>query len=290
MEDSNIKKDEKKKFNYKLLIIIPVLMIIICSVYLVWSAGTNNIKLDIDLKGGTQLMVESSSPIDSAKMEGILSKYDANIRIARGVSTYSMIISFDSATNTTDVISTLKENGYDFKNYSEQTIGPVLGASFFNQAIIALLIAFALIAVAIFAVFKIPIVSLYAAACPAFDIIELLAISQMLGVKLSLVVFATLLMLIGESVSDDVMVASRVLKEGEFGITERFKGGFKTSLTSTMAMIVATAAMFMISVSSVISQIAFILFIGLMLDFMNTWLFNATLLRMYVEKKERVKQ
>ena len=102
---------------------------------------------------------------------------------------------------------------------------------------------------------------------------------------MSLAGFAALLMIVGYSVDDDVMVASRVLKRGDVDFDQRFKDGFKTSLTTTVATIVALVALFVLSLSAVITQIAIVLLIGLLFDFMNTWLFNAGLLRWYAEKK-----
>ena len=288
MEHKETHEKPKKQRNYKVLLIVPLLAFFICFAYLGWAITTDNLNLDVDLQGGTQLSIESDVSVDGAVIEGILDEYDASVRVARGVTAYSIIISFDSTTDTTEIINTLKENGYSSENYSEQTIGPVLSSSFFQQALIALLIAFVLMAVVIFFIFKVPILSFYASLCPAFDIVEVLAVSQLIGIDLSLAVFASLLMLIGYSVDDDVMIASRVLRGKEFDLTDRFSRSFKTSATTTSATLVATGALFVISSSSVITQIAAILFIGLLFDFMNTWLFNVTLLRWYSEKKENV--
>jgi len=270
--------------NYRKLIAIPIIVLALCSVMLLFQVE-KGLKLDIDLEGGTQITIDSPSSVSEQAIEDVLSDYDATVRIARGVSGYTVIIEFASDIDSNDVLDSLKDAGYDFKDYSVQTISPVLGESFFKQARIALILAFAFMAVVILFIFKSPVLSFYTSLCPAFDIIEALAVTQLLGIDLSLAGFAALLMIVGYSVDDDVMVASRVLKRSDVDFDQRFKDGFKTSLTTTVATIVALVTLFVLSLSSVITQIAIVLLIGLLFDFMNTWLFNAGLLRWHAEKK-----
>ncbi len=270
--------------NYKMMILIPVIIFLVCSAMLLYQVS-EGLKLDIDLKGGTQVAIESSTSVNTDTLEDILSQYDAVVRSAQGVTGYSILIEFDSSIDSNDVLDALEDNGYEFDNYSVQTISPVLGESFFRQANIALVLAFIFMAFVIFIVFRSFILSFYTSLCPAFDIVETLAVTQLFGIDLSLAGFAALLMIVGYSVDDDVMIASRVLKRGDINIDQRFKEGFKTSVTTTAATVVALVALFILSLSSVITQIALVLLIGLAFDFMNTWLFNVNLLRLHAKKK-----
>jgi preprotein translocase subunit SecF len=92
-------------------------------------------------------------------------------------------------------------------------------------------------------------------------------------------------MIVGYSVDDDVIVASRVLKRSDISISDSIRSSFKTSTTTVLATMVALITLYIMSISSVITQIASFLLIGLVFDFMNTWLFDVTLLRWYAEKK-----
>lgn len=270
--------------NIQKLIIIPIIVIVLCSALLLYQSQ-QGLKLDIDLKGGTQITFDSSQAVDVNALQETLSDYDVNVRMAHGITGYSIILEFSSDIDSNDIIDAMESSGYDFQNYSVQTISPVLGESFFKQAKIALILAFAFMAVVILFIFKAPMLSLYTSMCPAFDIIETLAVTQLLGIDLSLASFAALLMIVGYSVDDDVMIASRVLKRGDVSMEQRFKGGFKTSITTTVATIAALITLFMLSLSSVITQIAVVLLIGLIFDFINTWLLNVNLLRFYIKKK-----
>ena len=272
--------------NYKLLIVVPLIVLAISLAYLLLQVTTTGLSLDVDLKGGTLITAETMSSVNENNIEDALISYEADVRIASGITGNSVFIEFDSSIDPQEVISTLQNNGYNFDDYSIQTVGPSLGAASFQQAIIVLIFAFAFMAGTILFIFKIPLVSFYIALCPAFDIIETLAISQLIGIKLSLASFAALLMIIGYSVDDDVMIATRILRSTD-DLKGRLKDSFKTSFTTTAATLVALTALYAISLSTVITQIASILLIGLIVDLQNTWLFDTTLLRWHTERKSK---
>ena len=269
--------------NYKKLIIIPIVLLALSLAYLFWIIFTTGLNLDIDLKGGTQIVAESSISIDEQKLEDILRLYDASVRTAKSITGYSVFIEFDASIEPNDVLKTLKGSNYIFENYSVQTIGPTLGAAFFEQAIIALVFAFLFMAGVVFIIFRKPVISFRVIISAFADIVETLVFSQIIGIKLSLATFAALLLLIGYSVDDDVLLTARTTR-GTGEISERMKRARKTAFTTVGATGVALTALFIITSSSVIIQIASILLIGLIFDLINTWLLNAPILRWYMEK------
>lgn len=272
--------------NYKISLVVPIAILAICSSYLLWQLTTTGLNLDIDLKGGTQIIAESEIILDEKEIMNVLEEYDANARTASGLTGYSVFIEFDASIDPDDILKALTESGYEFEDYSVQTVGPSLGAASLQQAFIVLVVAFVFMALTILFIFKTPIISFYITLAPVFDIVETLAISQLIGIKLSLASFAALLMIIGYSVDDDVMITTRLLK-GSGDMKEKLKGSYKTSFTTTAATMVALIALYTMSLSSVITQIASILLIGLLLDLQNTWLFATPLLRWHLERKEK---
>ncbi len=281
---------QKAKFslpevNYKLLMLIPIVMMIVAASYVVWLSVGPGLALDIDFKGGTQITADTKIAPDAAAIEGALKSYEATVRTARGITGWTVIIELPADADTDAVMSTLKSSGWDFSNVASQTIGPTLGASFFQQAQIALIVAFIFMAITIFIVFRIPMPSFYVVLCAFGDIVTALAASQFLGVKLSLATFAALLMLVGYSVDTDVLLTSRVLKTPEGTFKTKSRGAMRTGLTMTGSALAALLALYMISSSSVITQIASVLLLGLVADIPYTWLMNTGLLRWYVERK-----
>jgi len=274
--------------NYKKMALIPIALLIMCTIYLIFIIQTNQLALDIDFKGGTQIIADYDKQINEAEVENILSKYNTNIRTSKGVTTYTVFIEFDASINAEDILKTLKENGYEFEDYSIQTTGSALGSEFFQQAGIVLLISFIFMSITIFFIFKVPLPSFFMVLVVISDLIETLAFTQILGFKLSLATFASLLLLIGYSVDDNILMASRMLKitgKNQKTYDSVIKRSFKTGITMVGTAIVALFALFIISTSVVIDQIASTLIIGLLIDLLNSWIMNAGLMVWFVERK-----
>ncbi|MEM5804301.1 MAG: preprotein translocase subunit SecF [Candidatus Aenigmatarchaeota archaeon] len=268
---------------YKKLLFVPLVLLIISVACFTFLKG--EFSLDIDFKGGTQLSLESSKPVDAASIRAAISQYEPAVRVARGLSSYTVIIDVDSSVNSSAVLDDLQKAGYRFDSESSQTIGASLGKSFFSQAQLAFAFAFAFMALVVFIVFRQPLPSLYMVMCAALDITEALLVSQILGINLSLATFAALLLLIGYSVDSDILLTSRVLKTSEGEPKERVRGAFRTCMTMSMAAIGAVAVLYFATSSMVLQQISAVILIGLLFDIPNTWLFNAPLLLWWVERK-----
>jgi len=272
--------------NYKKMIVLPIALLVVSAIYLMFLIETNNLVLDIDFKGGTQILAESERQINEAELENVLKEYEVGVRTARGITTYTVFIEFDASIKPENVLSTLKQSGYEFKDYSIQTIGPSLGTSFFQQASFALMFSFIFMAFTIFFIFKNPLPSFYLVLTVIADLTETLVFSQIFGLELSLASFAALLLLIGYSVDDNILLTTRVLKTTEGGtIDEKVRTSFKTGITMVGTALVALLALFIISASIVIDQIASVLVIGLLVDLFNSWILNVGLLQWYIERK-----
>ncbi|MBR9682498.1 MAG: protein translocase subunit SecF [Candidatus Aenigmarchaeota archaeon] len=270
----------------KKLIIIPIMMLLVALI-LFYGMSSEGLKLDVDLAGGTQLVIDSERSINGDSLESTLNDFGASVTTSRGLSGNSIIIKYKSDVNTTKVLDVMKESGYSFDSYSIQTVGPSLGASFFTQAQTALLFAFIFMAIAIFVIFKKFMPSFYVVLCAFANLVEAVVISQFLGIELSLATFAALLLTLGYSVDTDILLTARVLKEKEGNVEDRFKGAFKTGITMTGTTLAALLVLYFATNSVVITQIASVLLIALVLDVINTWLLNANLLRWYMERSKK---
>jgi preprotein translocase subunit SecF len=276
--------------NYKQEMMLPIILLAVSLVILTFQLTTTGLKLDIDLKGGTQIIGELPISVSEADLNRVLAPYSASIRTSTSIAgVHSVFIGVDSSVNTTEVINTLAKNNYEMTSYSVQSVGTALGSSFFQQAVFVLAFAFLFMGITVFIVFKIPLPSFYVVLCGFADIVETLMVSQLVGIQLSLATFTALLLLLGYSVDTDILLTTRVFKTEGGDVTAKVKGAMKTGITMVGATIAALIAMFVISTSPVITQIASILLIGLVLDIANTWLLNAPLLRLYMERKANVK-
>lgn len=275
-------------FNYKLLVIVPVLLLIFAVAVLAnnYSQTGEWFTRDIDLKSGTVITVNAVS-VDTNYLESELSSKfgSVSVREFRGFTGTGISVEIDSEVNSTLVLEEMKALGINTKTSSIETISPALGESFWFQAQIGIMLAFLIMGIIVFVLFRTFVPSMAVILSAASDIIVTLAMMQVFGIKLSLAGLAAILMLIGYSVDTDILLTSRLLKTKGKSLTNKIKSAFRTGITMTGTSIAALAAIYLSSISPVIGQIAMILLIGLVTDIIMTWLQNAVILRWYCERK-----
>lgn len=288
--------------NYKFLLVLTVVVFLLSLGYIgyFYTQHHDFIKKDISLTGGTQITIFSNSAISIPDLNNYLSKkFDS----------YSVTEITDFATgkqkaveveippesgNATNLQSIL-ENFLNYKltdqNSSIQTTGSSLGQSFYTQLQIALAIAFVLMTIVVFIIFRTPVPS-GAVVLSAFgDIIMTLAVVDFLGIKVSSAGITALLMLIGYSVDTDILLTTRLLKS-QRSHNEQIFSAFKTGITMTLTAIAAVTVALLVtqSFSEILKQIFIFLLIGLIFDIFNTWITNVLILKWYLEIKDRGKK
>jgi preprotein translocase subunit SecF len=83
-----------------------------------------------------------------------------------------------------------------------------------------------------------------------------------------------------------MLLTIRVLKRKDDGpLNERIYGAMKTGGLMTFTALASVSAVLIFSNSSVLLQIMLILFIGLCIDLITTWIQNVCMLRWYMIKK-----
>lgn len=119
------------------------------------------------------------------------------------------------------------------------------------------------------------------------DIIMPLAVVNYLGISISSAGIVAFLMLIGYSVDTDILLTARVLKRSDSPLNTRIYESFKTGTTMTLTAIATVVIALFItqSYSDVLKQMFTIISIGLFFDLINTWIANASILKLYCEKK-----
>lgn len=167
-------------------------------------------------------------------------------------------------------------------------IGASFGATLQEQAVIALAFSFILMAIVVFAIFRIFVPSLAVILSAFSDIVMASALMNLFGIPLSLATTAALLMLIGYSVDSDILLTNRVLKR-QGNLADKMQGAFTTGFIMTSTAIAAALAMWVVALVGqveIIFQIASVILLGLVADLFNTWVLNAGILRWYVEGRD----
>jgi len=173
------------------------------------------------------------------------------------------------------------------ENSSLEFTGSNLSENFYNQLRIAVIIAFILMSIVIFIIFKTFIPSIAVILSAFADIVMSLALVNFLGIKISAAGIVAFLMLIGYSVDSDILLTTNVIKRREHSLNNRILSAFKTGITMTLTSLSAVVVSLIIvsSLSNTLSQIFTILTIGLSFDLLNTWVTTVGILKLYARKK-----
>lgn len=312
MEQQNTEnKQQKKSFGqilfeiydkkYKLLLIVPFIMLILALAQIGYQIHTTGdfIKKDVSLKGGVTVTIPYGKSIDARQVEQQISEKfpnnDVAVRILRsagavvGVLVEADINGNDKAQvqNLLSAIGSSLALDLSKVDYGIEVIGSSLGASFFRESLIALLVAFLFMGLVVFIYFRTFIPSTAVVLAAFSDMVVALAVINILDIRIGTAGVAAFLMLIGYSVDTDILLTVRVLKRKEGTVMDRVVSSIKTGMTETITAIVAVTVAMLVTQSEVIRQIMLILLIGLIADIFNTWIQNVGLLRIYVERQVR---
>ena len=278
--------------NYKLMLIIPLIILIICIIYLgiFFSQHNDFILRDVSLSGGTTITINGDVP-DNFEQE-LKSKFsDINFRRLTDITTGKTMAFFVQSSASSEDLQQSIESLLGYKlteeNSSTEFSGPTLSQNFYKQLITALIISFILMSIVVFIIFKSFVPGIAVIFSAFSDIIMPLALIDFLGIKLSAAGIAAFLMLVGYSVDTDILLTTRALKKKEGTLNERIYGAFKTGITMTLTSLLAVIPVFFLitGLPDSFRQIFLIIALGLSADIINTWLTNASIIKLYCEKK-----
>jgi len=277
--------------NYKKLLIIPIVIFILSIAVISYKYSTTGdfVDKDISLKGGISITIPSKD-IDVSDMETYLSsefpESDISVRTLTKLGEKTGVTISTSDIDSNVLLNSLKTK-FGELDYNVEEMGSSLGKSFFKETFTAIIFAFLFMAIVVFFYFRQPIPSLAIVLSAFSNMVVTLAIINLIGVKLSTAGVAAFLMLIGYSVDTNILLSTRVLKKKGGEIIDRIVNGMKTGLTMTATTIAAISIAYIFSQSAALSQVMLILIIGLLMDVLNTWVQNAGILRLYLERRTK---
>lgn len=188
------------------------------------------------------------------------------------------------------------DNDFSFEkaNLKFGQTSSVLSRTFLQNSIIAFIAAFILMAIVVFVAFRTFIPSMAVILAASCDIVFAAGCMSIFGVELQSASMVALIMLIGYSVDTDILLTTRVLKTPKY-VDSTIDDSMKTGLTMTAAAIVVSVILLLVSNStnppvSALSTIAIVLFFGLIMDVMSTWLMNTGILKWYLERPNKPKK
>jgi preprotein translocase subunit SecF len=270
--------------NYKLLILIPLIITIIALLLITF----NGIDEGIELKGGSLANIKLNQPVSSPVLEKQL-KEKLNVNEVNIISNREKdaTIQISSEINSGKFKEALKGTGTVI---GYNAIGPVLSEEAMTQVYWAMLFAFLFMAITVFIIFREIVPSIAVIIAAASDIIISVGGMSIFNVSLSIASVGALLMLIGYSVDTDILLTTRVLKRKKGTVEERASEAMKTGLTMSIAAIASMVVLYLVTIflipeANTLSDIAAVLIIGLTADILTTWLMNLGFLKWYLEAK-----
>ncbi|MFA5797659.1 MAG: hypothetical protein WC916_06540 [Candidatus Woesearchaeota archaeon] len=156
---------------------------------------------------------------------------------------------------------------------------------FYAHSIITYSIAIILLIIMMVQYYRISVPSFAIILCAFSDVLFSLAIFNLSGMKLNIGGVAAFLMLVGYSIDTDILMSVRVLKRREGTVFDRIMGSMKTGMMMSISALIAVLSAYFLSSSDIIREIMFILAVGLFADIIFTWIQNAGILRMHLDKK-----
>ncbi len=270
------------KMNVRQMIIIPLAVFIIAALVLAVHFPT----LGIDLQGGVVVTAQGVDANPDALAKYISSEIGVQVRVEsfsglnqKGVRIYAPV-----GTDPTAIIKAMRTK-YPNAEYTHSEVQPTFGKIAQQQGIKAIIFAFLGMAVVVFLFFRNP-VSASAIVFSAFsDMTIALALMSLMGIQLTTATIAALLMLIGYTVDSNILLTTRLLRRKEDTVEDAYLSAVSTGFTMSTTTLGALVVLLAISTSQVIDSIATVLIFGLLADFMNTWIFNAGVLRWYILRK-----
>ncbi|MBS3097375.1 protein translocase subunit SecF [Candidatus Woesearchaeota archaeon] len=295
----NIKNFYDKQ--YKRLLIIPSLMLLLAIIAIGFQIAETGdfINKDVSLKGGVTLTIPLEKEVNILELQDYLSSQfkgeDISVRaLSRAGAQFGILVEAGiDGTKQLEIDSLISSISSSLQiklaedDYSIEIMGSSLGASFFKELLIALLIAFLLMGIIVFIYFRTIIPSLAVILAAFSDIVVTLAVINLLGMKVGTGGIAAFLMLIGYSVDTDILLTTRVLKRKEGTVMDKVISSIKTGVTMTLTAIVAVIVTLILTQSDVIKQIMMIILIGLLVDLVSTWIQNVGILRLYLEHQHK---
>lgn len=270
--------------SYKPLIAIPVIITVIALVLL----ATNGLTQGIDLRGGTNVVIDLHQDTSAQELQSIISNGIGNNQVeVTSIVNQKATVEIAGETDAVKLTNVLAGVG---TIESLQSVGALLSERALTQVYYAIAFAFLFMAITVFIVFRELVPSIAVILAAFSDIVIAMGGMSLFGIPLSVASVGAILMLIGYSVDTDILLTTRVLKRREGTINERAIDAMKTGFTMAAAAIASMVTLYLVVIffmpfAHTLSQIASVLIIGLVADVLATWLMNLGVLRLYMEAR-----
>ncbi len=282
-----IEKIDYSEYSNLQLLIPPGIIFILAIAILGISQLTMGIAVPMgfEFTGGVQVRVTTDSSINQIQEDFSGLETVPSPDNIRSISDGYIVVFSPLSNSQRERLTQFATSNYN--DVSIDSISAAYGQSLLQQGVWAVIFAFILMAIAVFAFFRTFIPSIAVVASAFGDMIFPLGSMSLIGIDLSLATIPALLLLIGYSIDSDILLTRTVLKGRKSEFYQNVKDAMRTGITMTLTSMAALAVMAIVShlfSVFILRDIGLILFLGLFTDLINTYSMNVALLRWHIKE------
>ena len=284
-----------KNLSPKQMIIIPLIIGAVFGSFVIYHSIQHDsfVPLGMEFSGGTQIEINEiknmpTDPKERARIEKAIAKeFGTKIEIAVRENTVRINTTIDNLDRAQEIENFLKDTeGITGKYNTPQFVGSQLTSLYREQAELAGIFAAIAISIIVFIAFRNLNTVGGILAVLGLDLVGIFGAMAILNIPLTLASMGGILLIIGYGIDDNVLLYSRVLKQVGGDVTEKAIGAMKTGLTMAITSGSALLALYIVTETPALQQIASIIIIGIILDALNTWFFNTGNILRNAKKKK----
>ncbi|MCS7093673.1 MAG: hypothetical protein RMJ18_00590 [Candidatus Aenigmarchaeota archaeon] len=244
---------------------------------------------DLDLKGGTSISFLTEKEVSIQNVSLILGEFGEKtlISISKTEKEYSVKITLPSEIPYENVTEIIKKSDLDPKDISVQFIGPELGTAFFSQVVYLLSIAYVLVFIGNFFIYRRISVATTILLSSFANIIYIFGMTTLLNIPITFAGFTSILLVIAYTIDSNILLSTKLLGSKIEEFYEQYKKTLITGVTISSSLILSMIIVLIFSDSPFLNNIAQVLLIGFAVDLINTYLLNAGIIEVSVFGKKR---
>lgn len=277
------------EYSTKQLLAIPVAIFLLAVIILVFWTAMTGVPVDRGMvfTGGSEVRVTVDAGVDDPGQE-ILDSISAepdSITSVPGTDDY--IVEFAQGVISSEELEEQLNANPNITINELSQISPSLGDDAQLTALYGLGLAFILMSALVIALFRSIIPAVVIILSAVSNIVVALAAMNLVGITLSMGTVGALLMLIGYSVDSDILLNTYVLKGNKSNFVNKVHDAMRTGVTMTLTSLSAMVVMFVVATLfgvGLLADMGFVLAIGLIMDLINTYMMNVSILRWYVNR------
>lgn len=278
------------------MIIIPLVIAAIFGGIVIFHSVQYDsfVPLGIEFAGGSQIEITEVEEIGAERRgeieQRIYEEFGARAEVSDRNGDIEIETTIDNLEKAEGLEQFLRQEFEEFETAGEFTtprfMGPELTDLYSQQAQWAAIAAAIAISIIIFVVFRHLTTIGGILSVIGLDILGVLGLMVLFDIPLTLASMGGLLLIIGYAIDDNVLLYNRVLSRVGENIEDKTAGAMKTGLTMAATSGGAILAMNIVSGTPALEQISAVIVMGIVLDAMNTWFFNAGIIMRHAKKKK----